>query len=181
MLSATDNFNTENLLKQGRSGDFFRGTLEGGTLVVIKRVNLRLVRKESFTSELELFSKVAHERLVPLMGHCLEDESVKFLVYKYMPNGDLSQALYRVRNGEECLKSLDWITRLKIAIGAAEALSYFHHESTPPVVHRYSLCLMQLVSLLKWLIKLKVLLAFEEIFKLAVSCSTTNMRCGLEV
>lgn len=137
ILVATSNFSTENLLKQGHSGDLFWGKLEGGTPVVIKRVDLRLVRKESFMSELELFSKVGHERLVPLMGHCLEDESVKFLVYKYMRNGDLSNALHRVENAEEGLKSLDWITRLKIATGAAEALSYFHHECTPPVVHRY--------------------------------------------
>ncbi|KAE9600096.1 putative protein kinase RLK-Pelle-LRR-XIV family [Lupinus albus] len=31
--------------------------------------------------------------------------------------------------------SLDWITRLKIAIGAAEGLAYLH-ESSPPLVHR---------------------------------------------
>ncbi|WJZ88304.1 hypothetical protein VitviT2T_007618 [Vitis vinifera] len=30
---------------------------------------------------------------------------------------------------------LDWITRLKIAIGAAEGLSYLHHECSPPLVH----------------------------------------------
>ncbi|KAJ6409744.1 hypothetical protein OIU84_009275 [Salix udensis] len=39
-------------------------------------------------------------------------------------------------NSEDGLKSLDWITRLKIAIGAAEGLSYLHHECTPPIVHR---------------------------------------------
>ncbi|KAL8523727.1 hypothetical protein ACS0TY_013629 [Phlomoides rotata] len=132
ILVATSNFSSENLLKEGHSGDLFRGTLEGGSPVVIKRV----VRKESLMSELELLSKVAHERLVPLVGYCLEDENHKFLVYKYLPNGDLSNALYRVTNAEEGLKSLDWITRLKIAIGAAEALSYFHHECTPPLVHR---------------------------------------------
>lgn len=137
MLQSTCNFSTENLIQQGHSGDLFRGTLEGGHPVVVKRVDLHSIRKESFMSELELFSKVTHPRLVPLVGHCLEDENEKFLVYKYMPNGDLSNAFYRVTNAEEGLQSLDWITRLKIAIGAAEALSYLHHECTPPVVHRY--------------------------------------------
>ncbi|KAI3464956.1 hypothetical protein Pfo_021619 [Paulownia fortunei] len=136
MLLATCNFSTENLIKQGHSGDLFRGTLEGGHAVVVKRVDLRSIRKESFMFELDLFGKVMHPRLVPLVGHCLEDEHEKFLVYKYMPNGDLSNALYRLTNSEEDLQSLDWITRLKIAIGAAEALAYLHHECTPPVVHR---------------------------------------------
>ncbi|KAK6115351.1 hypothetical protein DH2020_007620 [Rehmannia glutinosa] len=136
MLVATCNFSTENLIKQGHSGDIFRGILEGGPTVVVKRVDLRSVRNESFMLELDLFGKVMHPRLVPLVGHCLEEEYEKFLVYKYMPNGDLSNALYRVTDGDDNLQSLDWITRLKIAIGAAEALSYLHHECTPPVVHR---------------------------------------------
>ncbi|KAK4382743.1 putative LRR receptor-like serine/threonine-protein kinase [Sesamum angolense] len=136
MLVATCNFSTENLIKQGHSGDLFRGTLEGGYSVVVKRVDLRSTGGESVMSELDLFGRVLHPRLVPLVGHCLEDEHEKFLVYKYMPNGDLSNAMYRLTNAEEDLQSLDWITRLKIAIGAAEALSYLHHECTPPVVHR---------------------------------------------
>jgi hypothetical protein len=32
---------------------------------------------------------------------------------------------------------LDWIKRLKIATGVAEALCYLHHECSPPMVHRY--------------------------------------------
>ncbi|KAL0314694.1 UNVERIFIED_CONTAM: putative LRR receptor-like serine/threonine-protein kinase [Sesamum angustifolium] len=136
MLVATCNFSTENLIKQGHSGDLFHGTLEGGYSVVVKRVDLRSTGGESVMSELDLFGRVSHPRLVPLVGHCLEDEHEKFLVYKYMPNGDLSNAMYRLTNAEEDLQSLDWITRLKIAIGAAEALSYLHHECTPPVVHR---------------------------------------------
>ncbi|WJZ97009.1 hypothetical protein VitviT2T_015644 [Vitis vinifera] len=80
---------------------------------------------------------VSHMRLVPLLGHCLEHDSEKLLVYKYMPNGDLSNSLYRVTNLEDDnLQSLDWITRLKIAIEAVEGLSYLHHECSPPLVHR---------------------------------------------
>ncbi|KAK6143467.1 hypothetical protein DH2020_023815 [Rehmannia glutinosa] len=87
--------------------------------------------------ELEVFSKVSHPRLVPLLGHCLENENEKFLVYKHMPNGDLSTSLFKKSNSDDdSLQSLDWITRLKIATGAAEGLSYLHHECTPPFVHR---------------------------------------------
>lgn len=136
LLVATSNFSTENLIKQGHSGSLFRAMLEGEEFAVVKKVELHHNRKESFMSELELFGKAAHPRLVPLIGHCLDDENVKFLVYKFMPNGDLSNALYRLTNSEEGLQSLDWITRLKIAIGAAEALSYLHNECAPPFVHR---------------------------------------------
>lgn len=138
ILHYTDGFSEVNLIKHGHSGDLFRGILESGSPVVVKRVNLRVSRKESYMMELDVLSKVSHMRLVPLLGHCLEHESEKLLIYKYMPNGDLSNSLYRVTNLEDDnLQSLDWITRLKIAIGAAEGLSYLHHECSPPLVHRY--------------------------------------------
>ncbi|KAL0384087.1 UNVERIFIED_CONTAM: putative LRR receptor-like serine/threonine-protein kinase [Sesamum radiatum] len=137
ILQATGEFNDANLIKHGHSGDLFRGILEGGIPVVIKKVDLHSsVKKESYISELELFSKVSHHRLVPLLGHCLDNENEKFLVYKHMPNGDLSSSLFKKTNSDDSLQSLDWITRLKIAIGAAESLTYLHHECTPPLVHR---------------------------------------------
>lgn len=142
ILQATGEFNDANLIKHGHSGDIFRGILEGGIPVVIKKVDLHSsVKKESYMLELEVFAKVTHHRLVPLLGHCLENENEKFLVYKHMPNGDLSSSLIKKTNSDDSLQSLDWITRLKIAIGAAEGLAYLHHECTPPLVHRYN-CLI---------------------------------------
>lgn len=138
ILQATGEFDDANLIKHGHSGDLFRGILEGGIPVVIKKVDLHSsVKKESHMSELDLFSKVSYLRLVPLLGHCLVNENEKFLVYKLMPNGDLSSSLFKKTDSDDSLQSLDWITRLKIAIGAAEGLSYLHHECTPPLVHRY--------------------------------------------
>lgn len=96
------------------------------------------MKGNSHMVELEVFGRLSYVRLVPFMGHCLEQDDVKFPVYKYMPNGDLSNAFYRkTRLGEDGLQSLDWITRLKIAIGVAEALCYLHYECNPPLVHRY--------------------------------------------
>ncbi|KAK0577718.1 hypothetical protein LWI29_037488 [Acer saccharum] len=137
LLNATGNFSATNLIKHGHSGDFFKGVLESGITVVVKKVSLHSIKKESYMTELELFSKVSHARLVPLLGQCLEHETDKLLVYKYMVCGDLASSLHRVTDLEDdSLQSLDWITRLKIAIGAAEGLSYLHHECNPPLVHR---------------------------------------------
>ncbi|XVE65727.1 hypothetical protein DITRI_Ditri08aG0022600 [Diplodiscus trichospermus] len=137
LLQATGNFNEMNLIKHGHSGDLFRGILEGGIPVVIKKVNLSSFKKESYMLELDLFRKLSHARFVPLLGQCLEHETEKLLVYKYMPNGDLSNSFYRATKSEDgSLQSLDWITRLKIATGAAEGLYYLHHECNPPFVHR---------------------------------------------
>ncbi|KAF8377932.1 hypothetical protein HHK36_031320 [Tetracentron sinense] len=137
LLRATSDFSDSNFIKHGHSGDLFRGMLEGDIAVVIKRINVRSFKKESYMVELDVFSRASHTRLVPLLGHCLDHENEKLLVYKYMPNGDLSNSLYKKTNlDDDSLKSLDWITRLKIATGAAEGLTYLHHECIPPLVHR---------------------------------------------
>ncbi|KAH8510728.1 hypothetical protein H0E87_008311 [Populus deltoides] len=139
LLLATGDFRDVNLIKHGHSGDLYKGILESGIPVVIKKIDLQSHRKEAYLLELDFYSKVSHSRLVPLLGHCLEKENEKFLIYKHIPNGDLSSSLFRKTDSEDDgLKSLDWITRLKIAIGAAESLSYLHHECMPPIVHRYS-------------------------------------------
>ncbi|KAI4316816.1 hypothetical protein L6164_024757 [Bauhinia variegata] len=135
MLQLTGNFAEANIIKHGHSGDLYRGILEGGVTVVVKKVDVNLIRRESYMLELELFSKVSHTRLVPLLGHCWENENEKFLIYKYMPNGDLATSFNRVTGTDGKSQSPDWITRLKIAIGAAEALSCLH-ECSPPLVHR---------------------------------------------
>ncbi|KAL9231637.1 hypothetical protein vseg_006838 [Gypsophila vaccaria] len=136
ILPAAGNFGDASLIKKGHSGDLFRGVLEGGIPVVIKKIPSGSLKK-SYLTELEFFSKVSHPRLVPLLGYCLEKEDEKYLVYKHMPNSDLSSALHRMINTDDgSLRSLDWITRSKIAIETAELLSYLHHECTPPFVHR---------------------------------------------
>jgi len=51
------------------------------------------------------------------------------LVYEYMPNQNLIEALHSNNN-------LDWPTRRKIALGKAHGLSYFHHDCSPAIIHR---------------------------------------------
>ncbi|CAL9107423.1 unnamed protein product [Musa textilis] len=136
LFRATLDFSDANLIKKGHSGDIYRGTLDTGIPVVVKRMDVRKVRKDAHAAELDLFSKGLHERLVPFMGHRLENENENFLVYKYVPNGDLYTVLQTKPDPEEGLQSLDWIKRLKIATGIAQALCYLHHDCSPPLVHR---------------------------------------------
>jgi hypothetical protein len=138
LASITSGFGEERLIKHGHSGDLYHGVLQDGTAVVVKRITSPVERKDAYLTELDLFAKGLHERLVPFMGHCLEKVEEKVLVYRFIRNGDLSSALHRkTSEEEESMQSLDWIKRLKIATGVAEALCYLHHECNPPMVHRY--------------------------------------------
>ncbi|ESQ53184.1 hypothetical protein EUTSA_v100244350mg, partial [Eutrema salsugineum] len=139
LRNATKEFRDSNLIKKGKSGDLFKGVLETGVQVVVKRISLESMKNnEAYLTELDFFSRFAHPRIVPFVGKYLEDTTHKFLVYKYMPNRDLPSSLFYKSNSlvEDGLKSLDWITRLKIALGAAEGLSYLHHDCSPSIVHR---------------------------------------------
>ncbi|KAJ1293401.1 hypothetical protein BS78_01G065200 [Paspalum vaginatum] len=131
---ATGGFGDDNLVKHGHSGDMYQGVLESGFEVVIKRIDIKSSKK--CQGELSFLTKHSHVRIVPLLGHLAKDDE-ELLVYKYMAKGDLTTALHKKSvELEQGLRSLDWITRLKIAIGVAEALCFLHDECSPPLVHR---------------------------------------------
>ena len=66
-----------------------------------------------------------------LYGFCLHNRCM-FLIYEYMKNGSLFCAL---RNEAHAVE-LDWSKRVNIVKGTTHALSYMHHDCTPPIVHR---------------------------------------------
>jgi hypothetical protein len=68
MLQATTGFSDTDLIKHGHSGDIFSGRLEDGFDVVIKRIDMRSLRKDCYITELELYIKGMHTRLVPLLA-----------------------------------------------------------------------------------------------------------------
>ncbi|CAI9104523.1 OLC1v1003213C1 [Oldenlandia corymbosa var. corymbosa] len=142
ILQVTNNFSTEN----GLSGDLFYGVLEGGTKVVVKKVDLSPPQNDQFSaqqkmsflnSEMEFYAKVSHPKFVPLLGYCVDDSNHHFLVYKYMPNKDLTACFDKETDTADCPSTLlDWSSRLKVAKGIAQALFHLHHECVPPLVHR---------------------------------------------
>ena len=72
----------------------YKGVLQNsGEVVAIKRSDAKSLQGvEEFKNEVELLSRVHHRNLVGLIGFCFE-EGEQMLVYKYMPNGTLREAL----------------------------------------------------------------------------------------
>lgn len=137
LVLATGGFGDDKLIKHGHSGDIYHGVLENGSHVIVKKVGAKGANKHA--SELDFYTKYSHERIVPLLAHLSNDDE-EFLAYKYMPKGDLTNALHKKPvDTTDGLPSLDWITRLKIATGVAEAMCFLHDECSPPLVHRYAL------------------------------------------
>ncbi|XP_017221821.1 MDIS1-interacting receptor like kinase 2-like [Daucus carota subsp. sativus] len=85
----------------------------------------------SFRNEVRVLSNIRHKNIVKLYDFCLHNRCM-FLVYEYMENGSLFCALKDDAHAVE----LDWSKRVSIVKGFAHALSYMHHDCTPPIVHR---------------------------------------------
>ena len=54
-----------------------------------------------------------------------------YLVYEYAKRGSLGNLLHSERAND-----LDWDARVRIVQGLAHAISYLHHDCSPPIVHR---------------------------------------------
>ncbi|XP_052151459.1 probable LRR receptor-like serine/threonine-protein kinase At1g56140 isoform X2 [Oryza glaberrima] len=131
LRSATENFSSSNLLGEGGYGLVHKGRLSDGRAVAVKQLSQSSNQgKKQFATEIETISRVQHRNLVTLYGCCLESNT-PLLVYEYLENGSLDQALF----GKGSL-NLDWPTRFEICLGLARGIAYLHEDSTVRIVHR---------------------------------------------
>ncbi|KAG5549952.1 hypothetical protein RHGRI_015044 [Rhododendron griersonianum] len=127
----TNNFSETNDIGTGGYGKVYRGILPNGQLVAVKRAQTGSMQGgHEFKTEIELLSRVHHKNVVSLVGFCFE-QGEQMLVYEYIPNGTLKESL----SGKSGIK-LDWMRRLRIALGMARGLQYLHELANPPIIHR---------------------------------------------
>lgn len=131
----TDNFAAKNLIGKGRFGGVYKGKLADGSLIAVKKlVDNEFEGDEEFISEVEIISSLRHRNLVPLRGCCVNRrETEKYLVYDYMPNGNLGEHLFPKKRKKE---AMSWAQRKCVILDVANALVYLHHGVDPPVYHR---------------------------------------------
>uniref|UniRef100_A0A6V7QTU0 non-specific serine/threonine protein kinase n=1 Tax=Ananas comosus var. bracteatus TaxID=296719 RepID=A0A6V7QTU0_ANACO len=127
--AATKNFSSINLIGFGMFGEVYKGLLQDGMIVAIKRRSS--IPSQQFIQEVHHLSSIRHRNLVSLLGYCQEND-LQMLVYEYIPNGSVSAHLYgasQVSSGK-----LEFKHRLSIAHGTAKGLSHLH-SLNPPMVH----------------------------------------------
>ncbi|KAJ0966088.1 hypothetical protein J5N97_027226 [Dioscorea zingiberensis] len=132
LRNATHNFSEANKLGEGGFGPVYKGVLEDGQEIAVKR--LSGASNQGFIelrNEVVLVAKLQHRNLVRLLGCCLEEDE-KLLVYEYLPNTSLDTFLF---DPIRC-KQIDWSRRYNIIKGISRGLLYLHEDSRLRIIHR---------------------------------------------
>ncbi|THG19865.1 G-type lectin S-receptor-like serine/threonine-protein kinase At4g27290 isoform X1 [Camellia sinensis] len=132
IINATDNFSENNKLGEGGFGSVYKGFLEEGQEIAVKRLS-RNSRQglDEFKNEVICIAKLQHRNLVKLLGCCIQGDET-MLIYEYMPNKSLDFFIFDRTRGT----LLDWTKRFNIINGISRGLLYLHQDSRLRIIHR---------------------------------------------
>ncbi|KAJ0900942.1 putative protein kinase RLK-Pelle-DLSV family [Helianthus annuus] len=132
IAKATGNFSINNKIGEGGFGPVYKGVLEDGQEVAIKRLSETSKQGiDEFKNEVICIAKLQHRNLVKLLGYCVHGNEM-ILIYEYMANKSLDTILF----DEPRNYLLDWPQRLNIIHGIARGILYLHQDSRLRIIHR---------------------------------------------
>lgn len=122
-------------VSEGAYGMVFKGEWQGAVVAIKKiKINDHLGGNTDslFTREVSIIRSLRHPNIVQFLGISILEDSQRFIVTEYVPNGDLSRYI-RSAPGEPPLLSLT--IRIKILEDISKGMLYLHSLS-PPLIHR---------------------------------------------
>ncbi|GMP80243.1 hypothetical protein CsSME_00035420 [Camellia sinensis var. sinensis] len=135
IVEATEDFDAKHCIGEGATGRVYKAELKTGQVVAVKKLHLsqdsEATNTRDFTSEIHALTEIRHRNIVRLHGYCFHARN-SFLVYEFLERGSLGALL---RNEIEAAQ-FEWIKRVNVIKGVANALSYMHHDCSPPLIHR---------------------------------------------
>nr|XP_017256767.1 PREDICTED: probable receptor-like serine/threonine-protein kinase At5g57670 [Daucus carota subsp. sativus] len=132
IAKATNSFHPEYLVAIGGYSEVYRGDLDDGNTIAVKRLakdNSDQNKEKEFLMELGIIGHVNHPNTASLVGCCVENGL--YLIFNFYPNGTLASALHG-----KVGPSLEWPVRYKIALGIARGLHYLHKCCKHRIIHR---------------------------------------------
>eukprot|EP00252_Welwitschia_mirabilis_P004110 TRINITY_DN142_c0_g2_i2.p1 TRINITY_DN142_c0_g2~~TRINITY_DN142_c0_g2_i2.p1 ORF type:complete len:251 (+),score=63.09 TRINITY_DN142_c0_g2_i2:436-1188(+) len=139
LKEATDNFGPKALIGEGSYGRVYYAVLSDGNAAAIKKLDASSQpdTNSEFLAQVSMVSRLKHENVVELVGYCVEG-SLRVLAYEFATMGSLHDVLHGRKGvqGAQPGPVLDWMQRVKIAVGAAKGLEYLHEKAQPRIIHR---------------------------------------------
>ncbi|XP_052194868.1 protein NSP-INTERACTING KINASE 2-like [Diospyros lotus] len=124
--SATQHFAEVNFLGKSSFSSTYKGLLRDGSSVTIKCIAKSSCKSDEaqFLKGLKILTSLKHENLLRLRGFCCsKGRGECFLIYDFVPNGNLCKYLdVKASTG----KVLEWSTRISIIQGIAKGIGYLH-------------------------------------------------------
>ena len=135
IIDTTEGFNAKFCIGKGGNGIVYKAKLKSGVIVAVKKLRSlcddEIAQQKGFLNEIRALTEIRHRNIVKLHGFCSHSQ-FSILIYEYLERGSLATIL----SDDGGAKELDWSKRVNIIKGVAHALSYLHHDCSPPIVHR---------------------------------------------
>ncbi|KAF8020513.1 hypothetical protein BT93_G1051 [Corymbia citriodora subsp. variegata] len=135
IIAATKEFDAKYCIGVGGHGSVYKVQLQTGETVAVKKfkevVEVKISSRKAFEREIHALTEARHRNIIKLHGFC-SSSRYSFLVYEFLELGSLKDVL----NDEERITAFDWNKRVNVIKGVANALSYMHHDCSPPIAHR---------------------------------------------
>ncbi|CAA7016296.1 unnamed protein product [Microthlaspi erraticum] len=128
-------FSPSRLIGEGTIGRVYKAKYQDGRKFAVKEIDSSLLGKgnpEEFSHIVSNISSIHHPNMAELVGYCSE-QGRNLLVYEYFTSGSLNRFLHQ---SDDFSKPLTWNTRIRIALGTAQAIEYLHDVCSPPLVHK---------------------------------------------
>ncbi|KAH7845447.1 hypothetical protein Vadar_002079 [Vaccinium darrowii] len=131
VVRATGSFNASNCIGSEGFWATYKAEISPGVLVMIKRIlTIQFEGVQQFYAEIKTLGMVRHPDVVTLIGYHTS-ETEMFLIYNYLPGGNLEKFIQ-----ERSTRAVDWRGLHKIALDTARALAYLHDQCVPHILHR---------------------------------------------
>ncbi|ESQ49198.1 hypothetical protein EUTSA_v10020426mg [Eutrema salsugineum] len=134
VVSACSAFSSDRCVSEGLSSVMYMASFgDEASTASSKRVDATVVRLHvttsqsirEFSNEVNTLASLQHQNLCKLVGyHACDGSDTRMLVYERLAHGNLDRLLHGRSDGPP----LDWNTRMKIALCAAQGLTFLHEE-----------------------------------------------------
>ncbi|KAI3474777.1 hypothetical protein Pfo_030003 [Paulownia fortunei] len=148
IASACHNFSPERCMSEGLSSVIYRASFSEDASgsrkleATVTRLHPCNQGLKEFVNDLNTLASLQHPFLCKLIGfHAREGSDLRMLVYERLFHGSLDRLLYGRSDGPP----IDWNSRMKVALCAAQGLTFLHEEGPfQAMFHEFSTANIQI-------------------------------------